>query len=133
MVSPLIMMALGPYVFALETAAYQRLRRSTQYRWPVIERLGRRPARQYVGHGDETIDLAGVIHPHFKGGLRQIQAMRLLARQGVPLTMIDGTGISFGLWCIERIEERQAVYLPGGVPKEQRFSLSLGRYGVDLL
>ena len=48
---PEIMMALGEFRFALDTAAYDRLRRSDTYRWQAQDRLGRRPAQQFTGHG----------------------------------------------------------------------------------
>ena len=54
------MMALGGYRFGVSTAAYRELTRAAEYRWAAQERLGRLPARQYLGPGSE---LSGVIHP----------------------------------------------------------------------
>jgi phage protein U len=133
MAGPLILMLLGPYMFGLETAAYQRLRRTSDWRWAEQPRLGRRPATQYLGPGSDVIELDGVIHPHFKGGLRQVTLMRLVAGTGLAWPMVDGTGITWGLWGIERIEERQAVFLPGSAPREIRFSLTVRRHGEDLV
>lgn len=126
-----IMMALGTYRFALPSAAYQQLRRTAEYRWPSQERLGRRPARQFVGPGDERLELEGIIHPHFAGGLGQLDRMRELAGQGEPQMLSDGRGRVWGLWCIERIEETQTIFDRNGDPFKIEFRLALGRYGED--
>jgi uncharacterized protein len=124
-----VMLKLGDYNFALSTAAYQQLRRSTEYRWPVQERLGREPARQFVGKGNDKLDFEGVIYPEFKGGLNQLEQMRTAAGTGKPLRLVDAKGKSWGLWCIEHIEETQQVFFVNGVPRKIEFRLSLGSYG----
>ena len=70
------MLALGSYRFSIDTSAYQELLRTTSYRWARQPRLGRLPARQFVGPDGETITLNGVIYPHYKGGLGQLDALR---------------------------------------------------------
>ena len=44
-----VMLQLGAYQFGLNTAAFQGLQRSDDYRWPEQERLGREAALQFVG------------------------------------------------------------------------------------
>lgn len=126
-----IMMMLGMYQFSVSTAAYESLRRSVDYRWPVQERIGRRPARQFVGIGDETIELSGVILPHYLGGLGQLDSMRELAGQGVALTLADGRGRIWGKYCITAVSETRTVFWPDGEPRRMEFRLSLGRYGEE--
>ncbi len=125
------MMALGAYRFAVDSSAYQQLVRSSQYRWPSQERVGRRPARQFVGRGEDTVTLSGVVHPHYAGGLGQIDRMREIAGQGLPLLLADGRGKIWGLWCIERIEETRSVFFANGDPRKIEFSLTLAHYGED--
>ncbi|WP_429885387.1 phage tail protein [Geoalkalibacter halelectricus] len=125
------MMALGPYRFAASSAAYQSLRRSSEYRWPVQERLGSRPARQFVGVGNESINLVGVLYPHLPGGLLQLERMREVAGQGQPLRLTDGRGKDWGRWVIESIEETQAVFFADGTPRKIEFALQLAAYGED--
>lgn len=127
-----IMLALGPYRFAVDAAAYQSLSRSAEYRWPAQERIGRAPARQFVGKGGETVNLSGVIHPHYAGGLGQMERMRELAGQGLPLPLADGRGKIWGLWCIERIEETRTALFANGDPRKIEFSLQLAAYGEDV-
>ena len=125
------MLALGEFRFSLATAAYQALERVSAYRWPAQARLMRRPARQFVGAGDETIELHGVIYPHYRGGLGQIDALRSQAGAGKPLQLVTGTGKVLGLWVIETVEETQRVFLDRGEPRKLLFRLRLGRYGED--
>ena len=56
-----MMMSLGMFVFGLTTLAYQDMQRANAWRHPSQARVGAMPARQYVGPGDETISLKGVM------------------------------------------------------------------------
>lgn len=123
-----VMMKLGAYTFSVDTAAYQQFRRSTEYRWPVQERVGNHDALQFTGAGAETISLTGDIYPHFRGGIGQINAMREEAGAGQPLLLVDGLGNVHGRWVIERVEETQDRFFTAGVPRRQRFSLQLRKY-----
>jgi phage protein U len=126
-----VMMMLGEYQFSLDTAAYQSLRRRSEYRWPSQDRLGRLPARQFVGPGSESIDIDGAIYPHYRGGLGQMTRLRDIAGKGRPQRLVDGRGISWGLWCVESIEESQTVFLGNGDPRRIDFRMVLARYGED--
>ncbi|WP_321367914.1 phage tail protein [uncultured Desulfuromusa sp.] len=126
-----IMMALGDFRFGIDTAAYQKLSREVEYRWPVQNRVGRRPAKQFIGIGTDSISLDGVILPGYRGGFGQIDALRELAGKGQPLLLIDGTGRSWGKWCVERVEESQTIFFSDGVPRKQEFRIKLGHYGDD--
>ena len=126
-----IMMMLGFYPFSLHTAAYQSLQRRTQHRWPAQDRAGRSPALQYLGPGAEEITLSGVIHPHFRGGRRQIDLMRLASDQGEPLMLVDGLGFIHGRWVIRSIAETASTFFADGAPRAQQFNISLAAYGED--
>ena len=127
-----MMLALGPYRFSLNTSAYQTLKRSSEYRWPSIERIGQEPLLQALGQGSDRIDLDGVTYPHFRGGLGQINAMRDSASRQEPLMLINGLGEVLGRFVITQIEETQNTFLADGVPRKIEFRLSLERYGEDL-
>lgn len=125
---PDVMLKLGSYTFSVATAAYGQLSRSTDYRWKSQELVGARENLQYVGPGSETITLAGVVYPHYRGGLGQIDAMRAEAGRGVPLLLVDGLGRVHGRFVIEKIDEQQDAFMRSGVPRKQQFSLSLRRF-----
>ena len=125
------MMALGSYRFSIDSAAYQELKHSQAYRWQAQERLQRRPAMQFLGAGEESIELSGVIYPHFKGGLEQLDTMRTEANKGQPLLLVDGLGFVWGQWVITQIDEGQSFLQGNGQPLKQSFQLKLVNYGAD--
>ena len=127
-----VMMGLGSYRFALATAAYDDFSRSTEHRWASLDRAGRRPALQYLGPGADTIELSGVIHPSFRGGLHQITAMRTEAALGTPRMLVDGRGRVWGRFAIRSITDQQRTFFADGTPREMSFRLALERYGEDL-
>ncbi len=121
-----------PYYFNLDTAAFDELRRSTEYRWASQERLTRRPAQQAVGIGEDKITLKGAIFPGFKGGIKQLDMLRSLGAQQLPLTLTTGYGDVLGTWCLKNVDEEQSALLQGGIPRKQAFTLEFVRYGDDL-
>lgn len=125
------MMALGSYRFSIDSAAYQELKHSQAYRWQAQERLQRRPAMQFLGAGEESVELSGLIYPHFKGGLEQLDTMRAEASKGQPLLLVDGLGFVWGQWVITQIDEGQSFFQGNGQPLKQSFQLKLVNYGAD--
>lgn len=124
----MVMMQLGSYQFSINTAAYQSLQRSTEYRWAQQETYGVLPTLQHTGPGAESITLQGVIFGEFKGGTGQPEALRRLAAQGLPQQMVSGEGDIMGLWVIEKVTETQSTFAVAGLPRQQEFSLQLKRY-----
>jgi len=121
------MLILGNFMFSLNTAAFQELERTTEYRWAEQERFYRDAALQFLGPGVDRISLPGVIYPSYKGGLAQVDKMRRMAGRGVSMTMIDGRGNLYGKWVIESITEKQSNFAFLGAPRKQEFSLSIRR------
>lgn len=121
-----------PYYFNLDTAAFDELRRSIEYRWASQERLSRRPAQQAVGIGEEKMTLKGVIFPGFKGGLKQLDTLRAIAAKLQPLTLTTGYGDVLGTWCLKSVDEEQGALMAGGIPRKQGFTLEFVRYGDDM-
>lgn len=122
----------APYYFNLDTAAFDQLRRQTRFRWAGQERLNRENAQQAVSLGEDTINIRGAIFPGFKGGLGQLQALRGVGRQLLPLSLTTGYGEVLGTWCLTSIEEEQGALLAGCIPRKQGFSLEFVSYGQDL-
>lgn len=122
------MMKLGAFTFSLDTAAYQQLQRTTAYKWPAQDRAGQSAALQFMGEGEDSIGLMGVIYPHYKGGLRQVDAMRKEAAKGEPLILVDGMGWVLGKWVILSATETKKIFLEDGTPRKINFSLKLRKY-----
>lgn len=127
----LVMMALGALRFGVNRANYQQFTRAAAWRWQAQDRVGRRPALQFLGPGTDEIKLEGVIYPHFKGGLRQVELMRLLADQGQPLILVDGLGWVWDRWVIAAVEERKSLFMADGAPRKIEFTVNLLAYGAD--
>lgn len=121
-----------PFYFNLDTAAFDELRRQTEFRWASQERLSRRPAQQGVGMGEEKLSLKGAIFPTFKGGLKQLDTLRSIGTKLLPLNLTTGYGFVLGTWCLRSLEEEQSALLAGGIPRKQTFSLEFTRYGDDM-
>jgi hypothetical protein len=93
----------APYFFNLDTAAFDELRRTTEFRW------------------------AGL-----KGGLKQLDTLRALGAQLQPLTLTTGYGDVLGTWCLKSLDEDQSALMAGGIPRKQSFNLEFVRYGDDM-
>ena len=122
---------LGQYRFSIDSAAYQTFARSTEYRWEELKRIGSESALQFLGNGTDSITLEGTIYPQYRGGVGQIESMRSVAGQGVPLMLISGNGVAFGRWCIVSITEHQESFLKDGSARKATFSITLKRYGEE--
>lgn len=123
-----VMMALGAFRFALDTAAYQSLERESSYTWASHERFGAGPLHQFTGPGTDTIRMEGMILPYFRGGTGQIQQMRTQAETGIPLSLITGRGTYMGLWVVESISEKQEIFWADGTPRKLEFTIALKKY-----
>ncbi len=131
MPASLIMMALGVFRFGMANGAYQSMTRNAAYRWGKLDRIGREPALQYLGPDTQEITIEGVIYPHFRGGLRQVDLMRLNAGSGRPMMMVDGLGWVWKRWVIVRVEETKSLFMRDGAPRRIEFALTLQSYGPD--
>jgi phage protein U len=124
---------LGYFLFAIESAMFQELQRNTSQRWSAQERVGRRPAYQHLGPGEDEITLPGYILPLFCGqtsmlaldGLRDLQASGE-AKQLILLSLQGTVGDLAGQWIITDITENQSEFF-GAAPQRIDFTLKLKR------
>jgi phage protein U len=119
------MLMLGTFRFSLNVAVPQEIERSTEYKWPAQALFGQAQARQFVGIGDDTITLPGVIFPEWKGSTNAMKTLRGLAAQGQPLLLIDGMGTVYGRWVITRVDEKKSIFAAAAQPKKIEFSVTL--------
>ncbi len=122
------MLKLGEFIFSVDTAAYQKLQRSTSRRLAKINRIDKRAAHQDLGPGDDVITLPGVIYPTYKGGLTQIDEMRKMMNAGEPLMLVDGQGNVHDKWIIANVTETDSVFFKDGVEQQQDFSIKIERF-----
>ena len=122
-----MMMALGQFVFSLNTLAYQELQRKTAYRHAANPRVGARDARQFVGPGDDSITLSGLLAPDFMGSLASLDELRNMAELGDAYALVDGEGSVYGAFVIENVSEGQTFHTKEGRPRRVEFSIDLVR------
>ena len=130
------MMALGMFVFSLETLAYQEFQRQTDWRHGSTSRIGTNPARQYLGRGEDSITLPGVLLPALAGSPLSLDTLRMMADTGKAWPLVEGDGRIFGLWVIESLSETRTLFFRDGAARRIEFNLKLTRIDdgrVDLL
>lgn len=130
------MMALGMFVFSLETLAYQEFQRQTDWRHGSTSRIGTNPARQYMGRGEDSITLPGVLLPGLVGSPLSLDTLRTMADTGKAWPLVQGDGRIFGLWVIESLSETRTLFFRDGAARRIEFNLKLSRIDdgrVDLL
>ncbi|SFT49263.1 phage tail protein [Pseudomonas marincola] len=131
-----MMMTLGMFVFGMPTLAYQEFQRQTDWRHSSTSRIGARPARQFVGPGEDIITLPGVLLPELAGKTLSLDALRIMADTGKAWPLIEGTGRIYGIYVIESMSETRTLFFKDGAARRIEFSLKLARVDegrIDLL
>ena len=127
-----MMMSLGMFVFGLTTLAYQDMQRQTNWRHPGNSRVGTRAGLQYVGPGDDSITLSGVLVPTLVGSAASLDELREMAHTGQAWALVSGTGQVFGAFVIESMDETGTFHIDNGAAQRIEFSLQLKRVDNDL-
>lgn len=122
-----MLMTLGTFVFSIDAAAYDQLQRSVAWRHARTERVGAIAASQYVGPGEDTIELSGVIAPPLTGRHASLDTLREMGDTGRPWALVSGTGRVIGPYAITTLRETRTHFLANGQPRKVEFTLSLAR------
>ena len=121
------LMSLGMFVFGMESAPYQTLTRSREWRHATADRHGARPAAQFVGPGPETVSLAGLLVPELGARFSSLETLATMAGEGDTHPLVDGQGRVWGHYRITRMEEEQRAIMAGGAPRQVGFRIELER------
>ncbi|AXE32249.1 oxidoreductase [Chromobacterium phragmitis] len=127
------MMALGLFVFMLDTVPYQQLQQQLKWRLPSNSRVGQRPAYQFAGPDEETITLTGVLMPEITGGDTTLALLRLMADQGKSWPLIEGTGNIYGFYAVESIDTTRGDFFSDGKARRIEFTIALKRTDSSLI
>lgn len=120
-----MMAALGMFIFSLTTLSHQELSRRTSWRHVQSSRVGAREANQFVGPGEDSISLSGMVATEFQDGDANLSMLRDMAEQGEAWPLVDGTGQVFGSFVITGLDEKRGYFYPDGRARRIEFDISL--------
>jgi phage protein U len=126
-----MMMALGLFVFSLSTLPYQELQHRRGWRYASNSRVGKHPARQFVGPDEEGITLSGVLLPEFTGGDLSLAILDEMASQGTAWPLIEGTGHIYGMFTVDRLDTTRTFFFADGAARRIEFTIALTRANDD--
>lgn len=131
-----MMLALGLFVFQLDTLPYQTFQRQIKWRHPTNNRVGATPRSQFLGRDNDTIAIDGTLLPELTGGTVSLALLEAMADQGQAWPLIEGTGMIYGMFVAEGLSITRSVFFKDGAARKIDFQLSLKRVDdsrVDML
>lgn len=128
-----MLMVLGLFVFERRTLPYQSMIFTKDYRWASSARIGKPKAWQYLGEGETSFSLSGLLYPELTGGRLSLKAVELMANEGRAWPLIDGTGIIHGMFVIEKVTHTHSDFYSDGTARKIEFTLSLKRVDESLM
>ncbi|WP_074018487.1 phage tail protein [Xenorhabdus thuongxuanensis] len=127
-----MMAALGLFVFMLKTTPYQSLQHQQSWRHSFNNRIGARPAFQFMGPNNDTITLSGSLYPEITGGRFSLLALELMAESGKAWSFLDGHGTIYGMFVIESIDRTKTEFFADGAARKIDFTMTLRRVDENL-
>ncbi|HGN1704795.1 TPA: phage tail protein [Providencia rettgeri] len=126
------MAALGLFVFQLNTTPYQMMQINQKYRYGVNNRVGKRPAVQFIGLDNDDITLSGSLFPSLTGGRLSLLVLEQMAETGKAWSLIDGSGTIYGMFVIEEITQSKSIFFDDGSARKIDFTMKLKRTDESL-
>ncbi|MBD2825589.1 phage tail protein [Xenorhabdus szentirmaii] len=127
-----MMMIYGMFVFMLQTTPYQSMNRNMDWRHVKNDRIGKSAKWQYIGPGEDSITLNGILYPEITGGDISLEALRTMAFSAKPWPLIEGTGMIYSMFVIDSLTENRTEFCSDGKAKRIEFTLSLKRVSEDI-
>ena len=112
---------------AFAAPGHERLRRSSQFRWPSLDRLDARPGLQYTGPGADTMRIDGTRIAALGDAGALLASLRAAAEEGVARPLVAGDGTEYGLCALKSIEETHSGLYGDGSPRKIAYSLEFLR------
>ncbi|HAX2347179.1 TPA: phage tail protein [Escherichia coli] len=127
-----MMMIYGMFVFQLSTLPHQQIQQSRNWRHVKNERVNRSASWQYIGAGDDTITLSGLLYPEITGGEVSLTALTTQAYSGRPWPLIDGVGQIYGMYVITSLQTTRSELDRYGRARKIEFTVTFQRVNEDL-
>lgn len=125
------LMSLGDFVFSIDDLLFNQIRERRTWRHPSAERVGVPLAYQYVGVGENTLSIGGLLVPGQIGRQGAVNELSVMASTGQPHVLIDGLGYVYGAYLITAIDTTKAAFIVGGVSLKVDWSMDLVRFPGD--
>ncbi|GAB5098719.1 phage tail protein [Caballeronia sp. HLA56] len=127
-------MSLGQFLFSLRSAPLKELQRQRNWKHRTSSRVGARDASQYVGVGDDTITLNGMVaQDNSIGTIASLTELAKMGDSGDAYVLVDGSGTVYGAFVIESLNETASYHTVAGVARKIEFNLSIKRVDDDVL
>lgn len=127
-----MLMSFGQFVFGMETLAFQELQRRRQWKHSANARVGARDARQFIGPGDDTFTISGVLAPELTGTLSSLDDLAAMGNTGDAYVLVDGTGTVYGAYLLDALDTTGSHIRQDGTPRKVSFSITLTRQDDSL-
>ena len=121
------LLSIGMFVFGLPDPIYNEMSRRASWRWAEGDRYGARAASQYLGPGDDTISVSGVLVPEIAGSYGDIERLREMAGTGEVWPVVLGTGLVLGDYRIDGLDDTWRHIMLGGLARAIDFTVELKR------
>lgn len=122
-----MMMTLGFFVFSRATLPYQTESDDKQWRHPSNTRIGAAPSYQFLGAGEQTKQLSGVLMPELTGGEPSLKQLEKMADSGRAYPLLDGRGRMHGMFVINSISTTKTEFFRDGAARRIEFTVQLTR------
>lgn len=122
-----MLLALGQFPFLLLSAPLHEWQRQRAWKHATNSRVGARDASQFVGPGNDSITLAGLIAAGEIGSPLSLDVLVAMADAGDAYVLVDGTGQVHGAFTIGELHETRSYFSLLGVALKIEFTLTLNR------
>lgn len=127
-----MLMCLGQFPFTTDTLTFTEIQRQRSWQYADNAVAKGRKKRQFIGSGEDSITLPGLIYQeHGFGNRFAIDELAAMADTGQGYVLVDGSGYLYGVYNIDSIDETKQILLFNGVPRKIDFCIKLTRIDDD--
>ncbi|WP_323855952.1 phage tail protein [Xenorhabdus koppenhoeferi] len=102
------------------------------WRYGFNNRIGARPAFQFMGPDNDTLTLSGALYPEITGGRLSLLTLELMAESGKAWSFLDGSGTIYGMFIIESLDQTKSEFFIDGAARKIDFTVTLKRVDENL-
>lgn len=119
--------ALGMFAFGRESILPDTITDAGDWRHEMTARVGARPAAQFLGPGQRTVTLTGVLVPEILGDRSSLTTLEEMADIGDAYSLIDGEGRKWGEYVIRTLDADRTALIDNGAARRIEFRVGLER------